>query len=391
MSPRGSITGWLVSFLFLCAIALPGLGTVWQRHTPLLASERRTAAPMPKFPAHVRDLPKYLASWSEFFADAFAFRDALVRLHNLILAEVFEVSPIRQVAIGRNGWFYYIGDDGRDLERAIRANPPFPEVDLYRLQAELDRRSRWLGQRGIAFLFVVAPDKASIYPEFLPASISRHAQTPTRLDQFMAHMRRHSTTAVLDLRSAILQAKATRRTFYRRDSHWNPWGYYAGYVAVISRLAELLPALSLQPRDYKPREPREDMAPADLADMMDLSRWLVDRVVPRHGILPAPDCTQSVTTPPTEAVWLTVPVPVITECASAQATAIVLHDSFIAGAEPFYSQHFRKVFYDWTPRMYLQFVEQVQPDVVITEITERNLAVLLEYSSWPEEAEVAQR
>ena len=32
----------------------------------------------------------------------------------------------------------------------------------------IDRADRWLAARGIKYLFVIAPDKPMIYPEFTP-------------------------------------------------------------------------------------------------------------------------------------------------------------------------------------------------------------------------------
>jgi hypothetical protein len=64
----------------------------------------------------------------------------------------------------------------------------------------LRRRSDQLERRGIRCLFVVAPDKHSIYPEYLPETVSVHS--PTELDQLLPSLDEAGVLHV-DLRPAL--------------------------------------------------------------------------------------------------------------------------------------------------------------------------------------------
>ena len=80
----------------------------------------------------------------------------------------------------------------------------FAAQDLEDWKALLEHRRDWLALRGIKYIFIVAPDKDSIYPEYLPDWMTK-VRSHTKLDQFFDYMHLHSTVEVLDLRPTLLE------------------------------------------------------------------------------------------------------------------------------------------------------------------------------------------
>ena len=74
------------------------------------------------------------------FADRFGGRDALVLLHHRALVGVFGVSPAPNVMIGRDGWLYFLGEDGQALDRHYRGTLPIGDAEIAAVAAELVRR-----------------------------------------------------------------------------------------------------------------------------------------------------------------------------------------------------------------------------------------------------------
>jgi hypothetical protein len=70
----------------------------------------------------------------------------------------------------------------RPRPRSVHA----PELESWR--TFLIERARRYREVGAKYVFVVAPNKESIYPEHLPPWIGPRVG-PTRLDQLMAHMK----------------------------------------------------------------------------------------------------------------------------------------------------------------------------------------------------------
>src|SRR5690606_552685 len=115
----------------------------------------------------------------------------------------------------------------------------------------------WLTARGIAYLFVVPPDKHQVYPEEMPDSIRRNGHS--RIDQLVHHLAAHTTVPVLDLRPALHEAKMQERVYHMTDTHWNDRGAYVGYARIMSALARDVPALAPVPRTmFEARAVRTD-------------------------------------------------------------------------------------------------------------------------------------
>src|SRR5207249_4855988 len=135
--------------------------------------------------------------------------------------------PTPSVILGRSGWLFFAGDEALASYRAVQ---PFTEVELAAWQRRIETRRDWLAERGICYLVVIAPNKETIYPEFMPESLNR-VRPVTRLDQLVAHLRAHSSVAVVDPRDALRTAKAGGILYLRTDTHWNDVGAWRPVAA----------------------------------------------------------------------------------------------------------------------------------------------------------------
>jgi len=141
------------------------------------------------------------------------------------------VSPTPSVILGRSGWLFFAGDEALASYRAVQ---PFTEAELAAWQRRIETRRDWLAERGIRYLVVIAPNKETIYPEFMPESLNR-VRAVTRLDQLVAHLRAHSNVAVVDPRDALRTAKAAAFCISDRY-HWNDVGAWLLYREIVTGL-----------------------------------------------------------------------------------------------------------------------------------------------------------
>ena len=74
--------------------------------------------------------------------------------------------------------------------------------------------------RGAQLLFVCAPDKNTVYPEFMPARYVR-STSERNLDRLLASLREQGVP-FCDVRDVLRNANSL--TYYRTDSHWNGYG-----------------------------------------------------------------------------------------------------------------------------------------------------------------------
>jgi len=363
----------IIVVIFLAVLSLPLMGMVLNLDRDAPSGENRTLAAWPQLrwdAASLRALPEQL---TRYFEDHFAFRARLVRWQAIVRLDVLGVSPSASVIKGRDGWLFY-ADDGAMQDYAEA--PPFTGVELEVWRHTLQDISDWLRGQGIAYLFVIAPDKHVIYPEYMPHTIRRAAVS--RIDQLVSDLRQHSTVRVLDLRPSLLAAKSRERLYHRTDTHWNDRGAFVGYQSIVDALSEENPTLhSASHSAFEPRVVRS--SGLDLAGMLGLTEVLSeDDLV----LVPKRPAAARILEPQYPNRRLT-HARIVTEAPNRGPRAVVFMDSFGPGLVPFLSEDFSRVVYLWQDNMDPQVVQQERPQVVIQELVGRALTTHFPYNPVP--------
>ena len=357
----------VVAALFGLALAVPLLALTFTWSRTMTLFEKRAMAPWPAFELATSFPPAF----ERAFADRFGGRDVLIRLHHASLIRFFGVSALATVMPGRDGWYYWLGEDGLALDRHYRGVAPFPQEHVDGTAAELVRRRDWLAARNIAFVVAVVPEKFTIYPENLPAWVAKSAQ-PSPYDRVVAALR-DSGVVLIDLRPALRAAKLRDRVYYMTDSHWNFNGAVTGYAAMMREVQRVLPLGSLPEVARAPRPsfvPGVDFYSGDLAIMLGLPRRIrEDDVAPLGKVLAdaARRCAKRVdggTSPGSE----------FYECDHARLPrAVIYHDSMAIPLIPLLAENFARVVFVSSHRMDAALIERESPDIVIEELVERTL------------------
>lgn len=356
----------LIVALFSLFLALGLAGAIVKRGNATLAFENRTASPFPAPPDTLAALRAWPAAFERAFADRFGGRDRLSVLHHFVHAVVFGVSPVANVLIGRDGWLYFLGEDGKAIDRDFRGITPYPADEGRAVAAEIKRRRDGLAALGIAYVALIAPDKATIYPEHLPAWITRARQT--RLDRLYAALAAYPDVLVLDLRPALAAAKTGARQYYLTDSHWNLLGARTAYDVLSAALKARIASYPAVPATMPPFSPGVDRYSGDLARMLGLPRWFrEDDVAPLAKVLADPGSRCARRTDdgkdPAREEW--------TCAAAGLPTAVVYRDSMAIALLPLLSENFRRVVYVSGHALDPEWLERERPDVVIEEMVER--------------------
>lgn len=93
--------------------------------------------------------------------------------------------------------------------------------------------------RGKRTVFVIAPDKSTIYPEHLPANFATKDCLARDRADLWRRIEASAGRNVLPLRQTLLRAKSEHPEglYYRTDSHWNPVGDLYMTRAILSNLS----------------------------------------------------------------------------------------------------------------------------------------------------------
>jgi hypothetical protein len=332
------------------------LGMIFGMGQVTSAEENRTLA---KLPAVTRDVSTWIAfsqAYKEYFHDHFGFRGTLVQLQTSVKREVLGISSSPDVVVGRGEWLFYAGYHALDNYRNIH---PLTEPELGAWERLFAARRDFLIKRRTPFFVIIAPDKHSIYPEYVPMRITRLGHL-SRLDQLVAYFRQHSTVPLIDVRRALLQAKSSNRPlYYHTDTHWNAFGAYVGYRQLMAAMAPVVPTLQPFP---------ESEAPVVRSFRLgDLARMLGDTSLGEDcdDVRPSPLVTSI---PDGRARSIS-----IRSGGEGLPTLVMFRDSFGTALGDLLSRHFRKAVYVTSDLFDRDLIDRERPDVVIVEMVERAL------------------
>jgi len=351
---------------FVIVISVPLAANLSGRDGGDAEAENRTLAPFPVLDrslASMRALGPGLDAW---FSDHFGFRSDLIRWYGESRYFGFGVSPSPMVIRGENGWLYYEEDGGIE----DYANEPLLDAEALHAWHETVVRARdWCKARGIAYVFVIAPDKHKIYPEHYNPDI--HPVTAvSRTDQVLEALA--DTGVAVDVRPAMMAAKDDDRLFHLTDTHWNDRGAFVAYQQIIEAVRKQRPAVPPAHDRSTFNATSRIVEGRDLAATIGLKRVLHEedlRLLPKAGrgykvLVPAGG-------------YATGGDPmVVTEIpGSTLPKAVVFRDSFTSALAPFLSEHFSRAVYLWQNDFDASDVEKEHPDIVIQEIVGRHLYV----------------
>jgi alginate O-acetyltransferase complex protein AlgJ len=350
--------------LFLGIVCLPLVGKLLPSEGAFALTENRRPTAFPTVdlnsPGWGFSIASFPRRFERYWDDSFAFRWYLIRAHSIVKLAL-GVSPSPKALVGQNGYLFYAAEQSVDYFRAVK---PYTARELTQWREELESRRVWLAERGIRYLVVVAPNKETIYPEFMPPEL-RPVGAETRLDQLTRELRAHSGVELLDLRPALRRAKQTQRIYHRTDTHWNDAGASVAYGEILARLHPWFPELNAA--TLPGSLVVHNTSGGDLARILALDdRFREERI----DFLPtAPQRARKVAgSNPGESDVVAM------ECADCGGPRVVMtQDSFNTNLAPLLAEHFsRIVFVDGT-RLDRSLIDRERPALVIQEFVERIL------------------
>ncbi len=155
----------------------------------------------------------------KYLDEHFGFRNWFVRLHNQIAYSAFNDTQTTGVVVGKDQFLYqqgyidaYYGDDfiGKDkIERKV---------------SKLKNISKLLKKKNIDLVIVIAPGKASFYPENIPEKLKRNYHK-TNYQIYKTELKKYDLH-FLDFEKWFLEMKDTSPypLFPKTGIHWSSYG-----------------------------------------------------------------------------------------------------------------------------------------------------------------------
>ena len=164
-------------------------------------------------------------------------KDFLIEKANLLRMKIGD-RILPNALIGKDGWVDYTGDGNIDDFQNLK--PLKNKKDLLK---KLKNLNQYLKSQDITLLVVVAPNKATIYPDKLPEQI-KSLPTQSRLDRLITYFEDNNLPVIVDLRPSLRAARENQDVYFKENNtHWNAYGAFVAYTTIINALGSTYPEL----------------------------------------------------------------------------------------------------------------------------------------------------
>lgn len=208
--------GKLIYCILFFAICLcPSLGMLVTKQETSSENRQLSEFPSPKTEEGKINV-EWLSQAGDYFQEHFAFRNELVTGNALLHGRLLETSTADGVIQGKNGWLYYKDslDDylGQDL---------LSDRSLFNIAHMLSMTQQALEEKGVNFLFTIAPNKNSLYGDNMPYYDKLKVSDQTNREN-LENWLKTEKVAYADLYQALMEEDEV--LYHARDSHWNNKG-----------------------------------------------------------------------------------------------------------------------------------------------------------------------
>lgn len=347
---KGLAAAFTALFLLLCLLPSAGM-LLWGASDPV-ANEIPAAAPS----LRERDGSvngQFLEDFADCMNGRFAFRPEYITAWAKLNAALLGTSTAEDVLLGSDGWLYYA-----------------PTLDDYTGSALMTEREIWCAGRTLyllqeyvqsrdgTFLFTIAPNKNSLYPEHMPQRTPLSAQ---RNAGELAEVLEEMGVTYLDLFSLLGGQEET--LYFRGDSHWNGRGAALAADSILEALGRPSPGF------YNGPFRGEQTHRGDLYEMLYPAGDELET-----DYLYAPGLQFEYTSSSTDPDSITL----ATESPDGEGGLLLYRDSFGRNLYPYLADQFAQAVFsrknDYSP------VSMEPGDCVVVELVERNLRYLNQYS-----------
>lgn len=293
----------------------------------------------------------YTDELSSYFSDNFAFRSRLIDANSRLLTGFFSTSPVEKVIYGEDGWLFFSETRDDYLGTSI-----FTPRQRYSATRSLYLMQEYAESLGARFIFVPAPNKNSIYGDFMPYE---GTDSPSNLDEFLSELELQRVNSI-DLRGILQRDEAL---YFKGDSHWNTLGAAIAADAINAELGveTALEAGMEAGADFEGGDLFEMLYPATAAFEADFAY--------------SPGFSFEYQSPfrsPED-------ISIATTRSELEGNLLMFRDSFGNSLYSFMAESFGSAFFSRANNYRLDFIDQKQADFVVIEIVERNLYYLCRY------------
>jgi hypothetical protein len=347
---------------FLSIISLPLVFI--DRKSIVSEKENRVLATFPTLLVNDRliDIETIPQIFDNYINDRFGFRNAILSLANIFNKTARTING--NVVIGKDDWLFYSRpDDGNNINDFLKLNL-FTDAEINKFIENIEKRFEWCNRNNIKFIFLIAPNKHNVYPEYYPFD---RPEGITRTEQIMGVLPDHLKEIVIYPLDYIIQNKTGDMPLYfETDTHWNMAGAHRVFDLLFNRFKQMFPGTEFPEIKFITNISYDSFG--DIVPMSGFTSYGKRTIPTVYPMVGWESFYQYIKNEGRNGV-------IIENNRRSLPKAIVFCDSFFNILEPFTSSIFSSVEYNW--RWFAEsekdYILKNKPDIIIWELVERNI------------------
>lgn len=307
-------------------------------------------------------------------------RELMIQVNNYLSYYLFNKSPLETVIKGEDNWLFYT-----NTVSDFDTNNQYSDTELESIVSYLVSMEEALSAQGISFYVLIAPNKNSIYPEYMPIGYVQDDEV-SRIDELVQVLDTSTDVQVVYPKQALLDSKSDDLLYYKWDTHWNSRGASVGYNELMYSITgeEPFTSESLSFEEYS-------IDYGDMQDMLDISITGNDKnylsnyldSVETFEVLENKTLIEPIYDTQAESLYLCREqnyTDIITYQSNSENTEklILFGDSFRVALIPYLSKSFSESIFV-NSSVDLDLVNEEKPTIVVYELVERNILKILDF------------
>lgn len=295
----------------------------------------------------------FAGAFNERLVQQSPFRPAALKLKAEISEKIFGTSSADTVILGSDGWLYFSETTNEYIGEEL-----LTDEEIGQIVDRLNEIYEYCKERNVNFIFTVAPNKNTLYPEHMPKRYLR--QDMNNYDRLTAAL---AETDIPFVDFHDLRDESDELLYYKTDTHWNSRGALAAYNRLMS-------ALNIECETYDGVPFVQKTHLGDLEQMLHPSSYTEETEYAVDY-----DFTYSYVGRFKSEEDITIR----TENVNGSGSLLMFRDSFGSALLPLFAEEFKNACFSRAVPIDLSMIDTENADVVIYEIVQRNIENIIKY------------
>lgn len=214
-------TIYIMCMLGMCLI--PTIGTLLHKEQ----NKRQEEVEMPQVKVDGKLNTSYFEELDDYFSKTFTLRNELIATDAKIMKVLFKQSDNDKIIVGKEGWLFFSEtlDDYQGVKTITKRG-------AHNIARTIELIQKVMENSGSDFVFTIAPNKNSLYPQYMPDNIKKLSDTKN-YDLVKDAMKNYNIK-YFDLFEFF--GNKDEVLYCKTDSHWNNKGAAITCTELLKRL-----------------------------------------------------------------------------------------------------------------------------------------------------------